>query len=270
MGCRQQYRSDLIGLQVQMYQLSRLLRDKLKRLHDHFEDNEVTPQLFAAPWFLTLFASQFSLTFVSRVFGESDASLQQSQHHLEVRVRWLELERGNLKQLVSLLAQNVPSHTLSSIPANLQRFLPSEPEKKEEAKKSTENKEKDQAKESDDITSSLPSQSHHQQNQSGQRSVTMDYADTTPFQHLTLPSLTCYSSPEWPGDGGQNQHREGEHSREGRRDHYTGWQVQCDEEGLQPSSPQFGPKFLTPTISKACGCYLLTTANSVCFIAVQI
>uniref|UniRef100_A0A0P4WCG4 Rab-GAP TBC domain-containing protein n=1 Tax=Scylla olivacea TaxID=85551 RepID=A0A0P4WCG4_SCYOL len=297
MGCRQQYRSDLIGLQVQMYQLSRLLRDKLKRLHDHFEDNEVTPQLFAAPWFLTLFASQFSLSFVSRVFDllfmdgmeavfcvalvllktheeallacdsfeqimeymktsmstlhpnqigniisqacdcslskelqayeveyhvlqeeaalsplnnaeysklkeanknlkrqnldlleqlhhansqqhaleASNQSLQQSQHHLEVRVRWLELERGNLKQLVNLLAQNVPSHTLSSIPANLQRFLPSEPEKKEEAKKTTEDKEKEQTKESDDISSSLPSQSHHQQNQSGQRSVTMDY-----------------------------------------------------------------------------------------------
>lgn len=301
MGCRQQYRSDLIGLQVQMYQLSRLLRDKLKRLHDHFEDHEVTPQLFAAPWFLTLFASQFSLSFVSRVFDllfmdgmeavfcvalvllrtheeallacdsfeqimeymktsmstlhpnqigniisqacdcslskelqayeveyhvlqeeaalsplnnaeysklkeanknlkrqnldlleqlhhansqqhaleASNQSLQQSQHHLEVRVRWLELERGNLKQLVSLLAQNVPSHTLSSIPANLQRFLPNEPEKKpekkEEAKKSTEDKEKDQTKESDDVSSSLPSQSHHQQNQSGQRSVTMDY-----------------------------------------------------------------------------------------------
>lgn len=34
---------------------------------------------------------------------------------------------------------------------------------------------KDQTKESDDVSSSLPSQSHHNQNHPGQRSVTMDY-----------------------------------------------------------------------------------------------
>ena len=49
-----------------------------------------------------------------------------------------------------------------------------QPAKKEE-KKVKEDAEKEQTKESDDISSSLPSQSHHQQNQPGQRSVTMDY-----------------------------------------------------------------------------------------------
>ena len=53
-----------------MYQLSRLLHDQLRSLHDHLESHEVTPQLFAAPWFLTLFASQFPMSFVCRVFGK--------------------------------------------------------------------------------------------------------------------------------------------------------------------------------------------------------
>ena len=69
-----------------MYQLSRLLRDELKNLHDHFENNEVTPQLFAAPWFLTLFASQFPLNFVSRVFGESDKVFSSHRMYMHVVV----------------------------------------------------------------------------------------------------------------------------------------------------------------------------------------
>eukprot|EP00057_Strongylocentrotus_purpuratus_P002555 XP_003724741.2 PREDICTED: TBC1 domain family member 1 [Strongylocentrotus purpuratus] len=53
---------------IQMYQLSRLLHDFHHRLHDHLEQNEVAPSLYAAPWFLTLFASQFPFGFVSKVF----------------------------------------------------------------------------------------------------------------------------------------------------------------------------------------------------------
>lgn len=55
--------------QVQMYQLSRLLHDHHKDLYDHFEMNDVAPTLYAAPWFLTIFASQFPIGFVARVFG---------------------------------------------------------------------------------------------------------------------------------------------------------------------------------------------------------
>jgi len=54
-----------------MYQLSRLLHDHHKDLYDHFEMNEVAPTLYAAPWFLTIFASQFPIGFVARVFGMS-------------------------------------------------------------------------------------------------------------------------------------------------------------------------------------------------------
>jgi len=63
--------SMFVPVQVQMYQLSRLLHDHHKDLYDHFEMNEVAPTLYAAPWFLTIFASQFPIGFVARVFGIS-------------------------------------------------------------------------------------------------------------------------------------------------------------------------------------------------------
>lgn len=53
-----------------MYQLSRLLHDYHRELYNHLEENEISPSLYAAPWFLTLFASQFPLGFVARVFGK--------------------------------------------------------------------------------------------------------------------------------------------------------------------------------------------------------
>ncbi|XP_047670748.1 TBC1 domain family member 4 isoform X6 [Tachysurus fulvidraco] len=68
LGIRRQYRPDMISLQIQMYQLSRLLHDYHRGLYSHLEEHEISPSLYAAPWFLTLFASQFPLGFVSRIF----------------------------------------------------------------------------------------------------------------------------------------------------------------------------------------------------------
>lgn len=68
LGLRRQYRPDMISLQIQMYQLSRLLHDYHRVLYSHLEEHDVSPSLYAAPWFLTLFASQFCLGFVSRIF----------------------------------------------------------------------------------------------------------------------------------------------------------------------------------------------------------
>ncbi|XP_075887234.1 TBC1 domain family member 4 isoform X3 [Nelusetta ayraudi] len=68
LGIRLQYKPDMVSLQIQMYQLSRLLHDYHRELYNHFEEHEICPSLYAAPWFLTLFASQFPLSFVSRVF----------------------------------------------------------------------------------------------------------------------------------------------------------------------------------------------------------
>ncbi|XP_019737894.1 TBC1 domain family member 4 isoform X2 [Hippocampus comes] len=68
LGIRRQYKPDMISLQIQMYQLSRLLHDYHRDLYNHLEVYEISPSLYAAPWFLTLFASQFPLGFVSRIF----------------------------------------------------------------------------------------------------------------------------------------------------------------------------------------------------------
>ncbi|TRY88176.1 hypothetical protein DNTS_026878 [Danionella cerebrum] len=68
LGIRRQYCPDMISLQIQMYQLSRLLHDYQRNLYTHLEEHEICPSLYAAPWFLTLFASQFSLGFVARIF----------------------------------------------------------------------------------------------------------------------------------------------------------------------------------------------------------
>ncbi|XP_028289534.1 TBC1 domain family member 4 isoform X2 [Parambassis ranga] len=68
LGIRRQYRPDMVSLQIQMYQLSRLLHDYHRDLYNHLEEHEICPSLYAAPWFLTLFASQFPLGFVSRIF----------------------------------------------------------------------------------------------------------------------------------------------------------------------------------------------------------
>ncbi|KAK2840034.1 hypothetical protein Q5P01_013774 [Channa striata] len=68
LGIRRQYRPDMVSLQIQMYQLSRLLHDYHRELYNHLEEHEICPSLYAAPWFLTLFASQFPLGFVSRIF----------------------------------------------------------------------------------------------------------------------------------------------------------------------------------------------------------
>lgn len=66
--------------QIQMYQLSRLLHDYHRELYNHLEDHEISPSLYAAPWFLTLFASQFPLGFVSRVFGTNVFFLDKHTH----------------------------------------------------------------------------------------------------------------------------------------------------------------------------------------------
>jgi len=56
---------------MRLYQLSRLLHDFNPLLYQHFRVNDITPFFYAAPWFLTIFASQFPIAFTARVFGEA-------------------------------------------------------------------------------------------------------------------------------------------------------------------------------------------------------
>lgn len=66
---RTKYLPDMRQFQLQLYQLSRLIRDHCPELYEWLDQNEVSPTLYAAPWILTVFSSQFPLGFVARVFG---------------------------------------------------------------------------------------------------------------------------------------------------------------------------------------------------------
>lgn len=66
-GLRKQYLPSMDALHLQLYQMTRLLRDHEYELFNHFDHHNISPSLYAAPWFLTLFASQFPISFVARL-----------------------------------------------------------------------------------------------------------------------------------------------------------------------------------------------------------
>ena len=66
-GLRKQYLPSMNALHLQLYQITRLLRDYELDIFNHFDHLDISPSLYAAPWFLTLFASQFPLGFVARL-----------------------------------------------------------------------------------------------------------------------------------------------------------------------------------------------------------
>uniref|UniRef100_A0A8D1LB18 TBC1 domain family member 1 n=1 Tax=Sus scrofa TaxID=9823 RepID=A0A8D1LB18_PIG len=113
MGLRKQYRPDMIILQVQMYQLSRLLHDYHRDLYNHLEEHEIGPSLYAAPWFLTVFASQFPLGFVARVFDM--IFLQGSEVIFKVALSLLGshkpliLQHENLETIVDFIKSTLPN-----------------------------------------------------------------------------------------------------------------------------------------------------------------
>lgn len=54
--------------QMQLYQLSRLIKDNLPELYELFDKNDVATTLYASSWMLTIFSSSFELGFVSKVY----------------------------------------------------------------------------------------------------------------------------------------------------------------------------------------------------------
>ncbi|XP_056412527.1 TBC1 domain family member 1 isoform X4 [Hyla sarda] len=113
MGLRKQYRPDMVTLQIQMYQLSRLLHDYHRDLYNHLEEYEIGPSLYAAPWFLTMFASQFPLGFVARVFDM--LYLQGSEVIFKVAMSLLGshkpliLQQENLESIVEFIKNTLPN-----------------------------------------------------------------------------------------------------------------------------------------------------------------
>lgn len=112
-GLRKQYRPDMVTLQIQMYQLSRLLHDYHRDLYNHLEEFEIGPSLYAAPWFLTMFASQFPLGFVARVFDL--IFLQGSEVIFKVALSLLGshkpliLQQENLESIVEFIKNTLPN-----------------------------------------------------------------------------------------------------------------------------------------------------------------
>ncbi|KAM9330387.1 TBC1 domain family member 1 [Gastrophryne carolinensis] len=113
MGLRKQYQPDMVTLQIQMYQLSRLLHDYHRDLYNHLEEYEIGPSLYAAPWFLTMFASQFPLGFVARVFDM--IFLQGSEVIFKVALSLLGshkpliLQQENLESIVEFIKNTLPN-----------------------------------------------------------------------------------------------------------------------------------------------------------------
>lgn len=65
-GIREQYMPNMEKLKLQLYQLTRLVHDRLPKLYQHFNNHNVEPFLYATPWFLALFSTQFTPEFAMR------------------------------------------------------------------------------------------------------------------------------------------------------------------------------------------------------------
>ncbi|XP_059198854.1 TBC1 domain family member 4 isoform X3 [Centropristis striata] len=127
LGIRQQFRPDMVSLQVQMYQLSRLLHDYHRELYNHLEEHEICPSLYAAPWFLTLFASQFPLNFVSRIFDF--VFVQGTEVIFKVALCLLSSHEGEIvecdsfESIVDYLKTTLPALTLTQMEQTISKVM---------------------------------------------------------------------------------------------------------------------------------------------------
>uniref|UniRef100_W5N029 TBC1 domain family member 4 n=1 Tax=Lepisosteus oculatus TaxID=7918 RepID=W5N029_LEPOC len=124
---RKQYKPDMVSLQIQMYQLSRLLHDYHRDLYDHLEENEISPSLYAAPWFLTLFASQFPLGFVASIYDL--IFLQGTEVIFKVALYLLSshesriMECDSFETIVDFLKSTIPNLTLAQMEKTISQVL---------------------------------------------------------------------------------------------------------------------------------------------------
>ncbi|XP_012217772.1 TBC1 domain family member 1 isoform X2 [Linepithema humile] len=126
-GLRKLYLPDMAELQLHLYQLSRLLHDRLPAIYNHFDKHEVSPTLYAAPWLLTLFASQFPLGFVTRVFDL--LFLESSEVLFRVSVALLEEHQDQLlgcdsfEEIMGYLKTRVPAVNKQSLDRIMKRVF---------------------------------------------------------------------------------------------------------------------------------------------------
>ncbi len=65
---RELFVQDMPGLHLHLYQFGRLLEDLEPALYSHLKRRDVTPNLYATQWFMTMFAYRFPLQLVMRVY----------------------------------------------------------------------------------------------------------------------------------------------------------------------------------------------------------
>ncbi|KAH8257616.1 hypothetical protein KR038_012111 [Drosophila bunnanda] len=66
-GLRDLYKAGFEVLYLRLYQLERLIKDQLPRLHEHFNACGIETHMYASQWFLTLYTARFPLCFVFHV-----------------------------------------------------------------------------------------------------------------------------------------------------------------------------------------------------------
>ncbi|XP_034482314.1 rab GTPase-activating protein 1-like [Drosophila innubila] len=66
-GLRDLYKAGFEVLYLRLYQLERLIKDQLPKLHEHFTACGIETHMYASQWFLTLYTARFPLCFVFHV-----------------------------------------------------------------------------------------------------------------------------------------------------------------------------------------------------------
>jgi len=66
-GIREQYMPDMIVLQVQLYQFSRLLHDVCRPVYERLAELGIEPYFYVSQWFLCWFSSNFPKSFAERL-----------------------------------------------------------------------------------------------------------------------------------------------------------------------------------------------------------
>ncbi|EGD77093.1 hypothetical protein PTSG_07431 [Salpingoeca rosetta] len=127
-GLRNLYMPDMYALQRSLYCFSRLLHDRVPGVFHHLDQFSVEPFLYATPWFLTFFNTQFTTEFAEvvldhlLVFGElvlyrvglalleSASECVRSCNGFEETLRWLQTElRTHAHERVDAIMSRVRS-----------------------------------------------------------------------------------------------------------------------------------------------------------------
>ncbi|XP_067644061.1 rab GTPase-activating protein 1-like isoform X2 [Eurosta solidaginis] len=66
-GLRDLYKQGFEVLYLRLYQLDRLIKEQIPKLHEHFTACGIETHMYASQWFLTLFTARFPLCFVFHV-----------------------------------------------------------------------------------------------------------------------------------------------------------------------------------------------------------